>query len=163
MRLVYCPSEDMLAEAEQLAKNCGVPIVIGDNAFTSNLDFDRSVVQVVSAPGNDSLGYLPNAIVAMCHEIKFQSAKITDLAEAICIYTLYSDSDSATAGDELTFAPYMHERSYVRFLNRIPSTGVWGFRINLHGSDLAFGEVTVHEDGRYRETSARYIPIQKSV
>ncbi len=49
-RKVFCPSENLIPEAELLANNCKLPILIGDNGYTKNLSFDRSIVQVIQIP-----------------------------------------------------------------------------------------------------------------
>jgi len=159
MRLVYCPTEEMLEEAELLAKTCGVPIVVGDNAFTSSLDFDRTIVQIVSSPEKDELKYLPKSTVSMCHVVMFHSVNTLDLSESVCLYTHDDISNVFLTSYNIEFTPYLCEKNYVRFHNRLPCTGLWRFRINLNGNDLAYGEVNVHEDGRYRTTGARNISI----
>lgn len=49
-RIVYCPSADQQEEAEAIAVEWNLPIQIGESGATSNLEFDRSVVQVVNIP-----------------------------------------------------------------------------------------------------------------
>ena len=47
-RLVYCPSENCLEEAEKLAKELKLPILVGDSSQTVNLNFDRTKVQIIN-------------------------------------------------------------------------------------------------------------------
>lgn len=49
-RVVFCPNEEMLAEAESLAKEWDMPIQIGESGRTEFLEFDRSVVSTIAIP-----------------------------------------------------------------------------------------------------------------
>ena len=41
-RVIYCPSEEMLPEAERLSRLHLLPILLGENERTIDLEFDRS-------------------------------------------------------------------------------------------------------------------------
>lgn len=56
-RAIYCPSEEMLAEANGLAFVTFLPILLSDNEKTKNLDFDRSVVSVIKIPEYEIFRY----------------------------------------------------------------------------------------------------------
>lgn len=49
-RVVFCPNDGLLAEAEILAKEWDMPIQIGDSKRTEELEFDRSVVSTIAIP-----------------------------------------------------------------------------------------------------------------
>lgn len=49
-RVVFCPSNDLMAEAKEMAALWQVPVQVGDSGRTSNLKFDRSEVTVVNIP-----------------------------------------------------------------------------------------------------------------
>ena len=49
-RVVFCPSDEHLAEAEEMAVLWQVPVQNGDSARTSTLKFDRSMVGVLNIP-----------------------------------------------------------------------------------------------------------------
>lgn len=49
-RVVFCPNNSLLEEAETLAKEWDMPIQIGDSGRTESLDFDRSVVSTIAIP-----------------------------------------------------------------------------------------------------------------
>ncbi len=49
-RICYCPSEEEIKQAEELAEPWGIPIQIGDSEKTSVLEFDRSLTQILQVP-----------------------------------------------------------------------------------------------------------------
>ena len=49
-RVVFCPSDEHLAEAEEMAVLWRVPVQHGDSALTSTLEFDRTAVGIVNIP-----------------------------------------------------------------------------------------------------------------
>jgi len=49
-RVVYCPDEQSLPEAEHLAKEWNVSVQLGDSPRTLNLDFDRDNVCLIGIP-----------------------------------------------------------------------------------------------------------------
>jgi len=49
-RVVFCPSDEHLAEAEEMGELWCVPVQVGDSARTSILKFDRSVVGILNIP-----------------------------------------------------------------------------------------------------------------
>lgn len=161
MRLIYCPSEDFLEEATALARSASLQIVIGENQFTQDLDFDRSKVQVISGHKEDMLHYLPRSTSGMCHSVMCYSSTILDFSEAECLYRLFTSSDEHPDQEVINTEPYFCERGYVRFLTRLPCPGVWSFVVRLHGNDIIDGEVEVHETGRYRYSGTRGGAIQK--
>jgi len=56
-RVVYCPTENELAEAEALAGEWLLPIQIGDSPRTEKIDFNRKEVMVVTVPVD--VGFVP--------------------------------------------------------------------------------------------------------
>jgi hypothetical protein len=51
-RVVFCPSDDLLAEAEEMASLWQVPVQVGDSPRTEILKFDRSEVGILNIPTN---------------------------------------------------------------------------------------------------------------
>lgn len=49
-RAIFCPDETKLQEAEILAKKYNLPIIIGLNKHIKNLDFNKTLTQVLSIP-----------------------------------------------------------------------------------------------------------------
>jgi hypothetical protein len=56
-RVVYCPSEGSLEEAQTVAKSGNIPIQIGDSQKTQDLEFDRNSVSILLIPNNFSLTF----------------------------------------------------------------------------------------------------------
>ena len=73
-RYIYCPDDNSLNEATELAKKIGIPILIGDNKDSKNINFDRSSVCVIKIPENKSISLLYNDVPAGFH----QSVKYTN-------------------------------------------------------------------------------------
>jgi hypothetical protein len=57
-RVIYCPAETLLSEANDLAKNSQLPINVGEFEELINLDFDRNIVQVLEVPETKQTSYL---------------------------------------------------------------------------------------------------------
>jgi len=57
-RVIYCPAEAFLSEANILAKNSQLPINVGEFEELVDLDFDRSVVQILEVPEIKQTSYL---------------------------------------------------------------------------------------------------------
>ena len=161
MRLIYCPSESLLNQAEKLAKSCNLPIVIGENEFTKQLDFDRSIVQVVSGHDRDMIHYLPRCTVAMSHSVMCYSQTILDLSMAECIYKHIDGQEDYIGTIVRNSNPYFCERGYARFLTRLPHPGQWSFVVRINENDLVTGEVEAHETGQYRISGPRGFAIQQ--
>ena len=51
-RVIFCPNESMLEDAEKLSRKFIAPILIGDNERTKNLDFNRTKPIPISIPVN---------------------------------------------------------------------------------------------------------------
>jgi hypothetical protein len=59
-RVVYCPSEVMLEDASELAKQNGLPINIGIFEGIKNIEFDPNKVQVLEVPEHKFVVFLQN-------------------------------------------------------------------------------------------------------
>jgi hypothetical protein len=57
-RYVYCPSDDHIASAEELAIKTGLPILIGDSQESTDVDFNRYTVSVIKIPEKKDLSLL---------------------------------------------------------------------------------------------------------
>lgn len=62
-RVIYCPNEDMISDAEKLSRLHLVPILLGENERTANLAFDRSKPCVLSIPINHYLHFFSEDLV----------------------------------------------------------------------------------------------------
>ena len=71
-RLCYSPTEDELPEAEVLAEPWGVAVQIGDSQRTSELDFDRDLVQILQIPTEQYLSVTERKVrVNQCVALKY--------------------------------------------------------------------------------------------
>lgn len=68
-RVVYCPSEDSLDEAKQMARSVLLPIVIGESDRTSKLTFDKSVVSVIEIPRIRRFGIANPEVLLGMHQL----------------------------------------------------------------------------------------------
>lgn len=63
-RVIYCPNESFLPEAEKLSRLHAAPILIGDNERTLKLNFDRSSPIPLSIPTHHYLSLEPERPIA---------------------------------------------------------------------------------------------------
>lgn len=63
-RYVYCPSEEFLDEANNLAKKVSLSIMVGDNDHSTNLSFDRSKVSVIKIPERQDV-FISNSTIKL--------------------------------------------------------------------------------------------------
>ena len=54
-RVIYCPDDSKLDEANDLARDQFLPIIIGDSQRLTDLKFDRNKVQIVFIPEHQYL------------------------------------------------------------------------------------------------------------
>jgi hypothetical protein len=54
-RYVYCPSNDHIASAEELAIKTNLPILIGDSEESRDVVFDRGTVSIIKIPEKKDL------------------------------------------------------------------------------------------------------------
>lgn len=73
-RYIYCPNDDSLDEATELAKKISIPILIGDNKDSKNIDFDRNSISVIKIPENRNISLLYDDVPVGFH----QSIKYTN-------------------------------------------------------------------------------------
>lgn len=76
-RIIFCPNESLLDEARILSKKNGLPIVIGDNESTSEIDFNRSIVTVVLIPERDEISFNPRVKRGMHQIIIYNNEFVT--------------------------------------------------------------------------------------
>lgn len=61
-RTVYCPDQSFMNEAITIAKEWGLPIQIGDSERTKEMDFKKTVVQVISVPTDRVFNGFPEIV-----------------------------------------------------------------------------------------------------
>ncbi len=67
-RVIYCPSAELLDDAEKEAKNTLLPIVVGESDRLKDLQFDRSVVSVVQIPKHRFLDVSSTSVKLGTHQ-----------------------------------------------------------------------------------------------
>ena len=123
IRSVYCPSEDLIKEAEELAAKHALPITIGESESMSGLEFDRNSVCVVHIPTIHVFGISSSQIPAgltqsfsyMCDyvDMKMNGFEPTILVE-------YGEEFSKSVSVE----PYYLESHIAKFTHRFYEIGV---------------------------------------
>jgi hypothetical protein len=63
-RVIYCPDDSMIQEAESLAKDQILPIIVGDSERFNDTKFDRTKVQIVFIPQDQYLN-VPRSILSV--------------------------------------------------------------------------------------------------
>jgi hypothetical protein len=106
-RVIYCPTEDQLTEAEALAKEWLLPIQIGDSPRTEKIDFNRKEVIVVTVPVD--VGFVP-AYFSVEMFVPFTIMYLNDFMDCSSLsFQVFSKdnssllSQSATTSTELVF------------------------------------------------------------
>lgn len=117
-RLVYCPSENCLEEAEKLAKELKLPILIGDSSQTVNLNFDRTKVQIINTNLLIAFETYTKAVVHKAHSVSCTFFEDFDIKNLSCIYT--SEDGTVVEG-----TPVLVEKRYVKYIARLPLLGRW--------------------------------------
>ena len=72
--VIFCPNEDMLAEAEKLSRLHIAPILVGDNERTRDLIFERTSPRPISIPTEHWIEFSsPNPKVGELLTIKYKN------------------------------------------------------------------------------------------
>lgn len=79
IRSVYCPSEDRLNEATELADNLKLPIVVGNCSNIAEVEFDRDSVCVISIPDKHFLSVTSDEVRANFSQIIDYTNDFVDL------------------------------------------------------------------------------------
>jgi predicted nucleotide-binding protein (sugar kinase/HSP70/actin superfamily) len=134
-RIVYSPSVDKQKEAEKLAKDSGLPIVIGDNEHTKNIDFDRQKVQILFVPKEKVFDHPKTVKKLFACPIGYTNDWFHFDCELECTAQL----------DEHFFKPiisYM-ESHHVKYIARFPKAGVWKIILLHKGNVIEQSEIHV--------------------
>lgn len=134
-RVVFCPSDETMHEAEELARKVQLPILLGRNERLSDVEFDDSVVSVVSVPVDRYAVYQELVPEVGAPQVVVYVDDYEDLTEAV----LRVDHDGLT---EL-HNPIEQEKHMVRFAFRTAMNGVHNMSIVVGSSVVADGVFTV--------------------
>ena len=117
-RLVYCPSEESLEEAEKLAKELKLPILVGGSSQTLDLNFDKTKVQIINTNILNVFETLANAVVNKAHPVSCTFFEDFDINNLSCVYT--HEDGTVVEGN-----PTSVEKRYVKYIARLPLLGIW--------------------------------------
>lgn len=140
IRTVYCPSEDFLKEAAELADRHSLSITVGESESMTDLEFDRNSVCVVYIPTIHALSLgskeipcgFTQAFEYMCDYVDFKkSAPVIEIRK--------EGSDSV----ELSIEPSYMESHISRFTVRIVEPGKYYGSVVIDG--LVFAETEMFE------------------
>jgi len=92
-RVIYCPTEDQLTEAEALAKEWLLPIQIGDSPRTEKIDFNRKEVIVVTVPVD--VGFVP-AYFSVEMSVPFTIVYLNDFIDCSSLSFQVFSKDNST-------------------------------------------------------------------
>ena len=67
-RIIYCPNDSMIQEAEELSVKYRRNILIGENSNTKKLEFNRDKVQLLNVPRVDRISVMHEKIVFGLHQ-----------------------------------------------------------------------------------------------
>jgi hypothetical protein len=134
IRTVYCPSEEKIPEAEELAAKHSLSITVGESESMQGLDFDRNSVSVV---------YIPTI-----HLFSMASKSIhkgfTQAFDYMCDFVDFKKSPPSVVisredgtSDFITVTPSYLESHIARFTTRIEEAGVYSAEIMVDGIKFA--------------------------
>jgi RsiW-degrading membrane proteinase PrsW (M82 family) len=140
-RVVYCPTEDNLEEAQILAKTGNIPIQIGDSKKTQDLEFDRTSVSILLIPAIFNLTFN--------NKVKLGVATRISLYDEWNSYTRDSVSviiKSGLFGTTHTEKPLYTEINSVVFVARFKEIGSNTFTIFNNNLVVASETISVLKD-----------------
>jgi hypothetical protein len=116
-RVIYCPDETFLAEAQKLSRLHAAPILVGDNERTANLKFDRDSPIPLSIPTIHYLTMEPE-IATVGTTVKFSYCNdFLDLSKNV-FFTLFSHLVGEPNGHSVLKINHL-EKHYVELMVRI--------------------------------------------
>jgi hypothetical protein len=110
-RIIFCPNESLLPEAEILAKENNLLINIGLFEEIENLSFNQSKTQILEVPENNNLSYFQTCANHFHTNIWYENDFIT-LKNQIVLNI-----------DNVEFQPVLAEKHKVHFLILEKTTG----------------------------------------
>ena len=103
-RVIFCPNESFLPEAEILSKKNNLPINIGLFEDIENLSFDQGKTQVLEVPEKNNLSYFQNCSNHFHTNIWYEN-DFTVLKNKVVLSI-----------DDVEFQPVLAEKHKVHFL-----------------------------------------------
>lgn len=116
-RVIFCPDESFLAEAERLSRLHVAPILIGDNERTSRLLFDREKPIPLSIPVDHYLLMEPQrAIIGQFVTFQYVN-EFLNFNDGV-FFTLFSHSVGEPNG-HVVLSPNRLDRHFAEFIIRM--------------------------------------------
>jgi hypothetical protein len=134
-RIVYSPSIECQKQAEELAVEVGLPIIIGDNDHTKNLDFDRTKVQILFIPKEKVFDHPKVTKKLFACPIGYANDWLNFDHTFKCLIQI----------DDLIIEPklsYM-ENHFIRYIARFPKAGIWNVKIMRQEDVIEQSEIKV--------------------
>jgi hypothetical protein len=134
-RVVFCPFPEMMEEAEILASETHLPVLIGRNGRLEGVVFDDSKVSVVSVPVDRHVTYQQRVVKAGHLQVVRCVDDYADLSSAVIVVS--------AAGEEHVHQPVEKEKHMVRFAFRTDREGRHDIVIRNDGGTLFDGSFVV--------------------
>jgi len=132
-RIVYCPSELNIAVAEEIAKQSGLSIQVGDSQATETMLFDRTVAQIIDVPTEHEMTFLHAYLLGECAWVNIVSDWNDFLINDV----------SLNINNKITIYPQIKEKHYVRFIYNPEKRGVYKFKAICADKKIFDGEISV--------------------
>lgn len=110
-RVIFCPNESLLPEAETLSKKSNLPINIGLFEEIEDLSFDQGKVQILEVPEKNNLSYPQSCANHFHTNIWYENDFITLKNKTVLTI------------DNVEFQPVLAEKHKVHFLILEKATG----------------------------------------
>ena len=137
-RVVFCPDEGRMEEAETMAKDSSLPILVGRNGRLEGVEFDDSTVSVIEVPVERKLVYAENlprpgfSERIECHD------DFIDMSGGAKLVVVRPDGRSVD-----DFPPTVLEKHLAVFAFRAMVAGEHSFFVVVNGERVAEGRFTV--------------------
>ena len=121
-RVIYCPVNGDMKQAESLSLQTKLPITIGKSKSMNDITFDEESVQLLFIPTNNTCYFEETVKLNFIQCIYYTNDWITFSKNDYCIM-----SNKLTNQDKVS--PIVHEEHHLRFLYRPQLIGEYTFKI----------------------------------
>ena len=121
-RVIYCPANGDMKQAESLSLQTQLPITIGKSKSMNGIVFDEESVQLLFVPTNNSCYFEETVKLNFIQCIYYTNDWVTFSKDDYCIM-----SSDSTSQDKVF--PIIHEEHHLRFLYRPQSIGKHIFKV----------------------------------
>lgn len=145
-RIVFCPDESMLEEAEKLSRSWMLPIQNGHSPRTESMDFDSSRVALVSIPVEKYVDY--NSEIATSELFVFIFVDDFQSCKEINFSLIEVDNNDFIVRIVGDFTPEIVEEHRVVIKHRFSKSGKYMVVAARDGAEICKNEVIVHNGQR---------------